>query len=70
MGNDLRLGRKRTFDSEEEFTRQIKVSLPVNYLCQVDAIAKDLRIPKRFIYWGAVGNYIDICRQVAGKVRE
>jgi hypothetical protein len=54
-------------DSEEKLTRQVKVSMPISYLRALDSIAKNLRMPKRFIYWSAVGNYIDVCRQSAKK---
>lgn len=63
MNDKRKLVGFRMFDPGEKLTRQVKVSMPINYLREVDSIAKDLRMPKRFIYWGAVANYIDVCRR-------
>jgi len=49
----------------EKFTKQVKISMPKNYIREISFIASIMRVPKRYVVWDAVGNYIQGCRQAA-----
>jgi metal-responsive CopG/Arc/MetJ family transcriptional regulator len=54
-------------DPDEKFTKQIKVSMPQNYIKEIDRIANEMHVPKRLIIWDAVSHYIRVCRKGADK---
>jgi predicted transcriptional regulator len=50
-------------DTGEKFTKQIKISMPKNYIRAIDQIAESTNVPKRIIVWEALGAYFQACRQ-------
>jgi len=53
----------KIFDQKEKFTKRVKVVLPKNYIQDIDRISDELKIPKRYIIWDALGNYLRSCRE-------
>lgn len=48
----------KIFARGEKFTSQIKITIPKHYIREIDSIANNLRVPKRYVVWDAIGNHI------------
>jgi metal-responsive CopG/Arc/MetJ family transcriptional regulator len=40
------------------FTQQVKISLPRHYVHKIDSVSSRMGIPRRFVIWDALGNYL------------
>jgi len=54
-------------DPSEKLTRQIKITLPKNYIHHIDQIAGKLNIKRRYVIWDAIGSYIQTCKRIEGE---
>ncbi len=49
--------------AKEKFTEQIEVSMPRNYIRELDKLSAKTNITRRQTIWDAVGAFNMICRQ-------
>jgi hypothetical protein len=47
-----------TDDSGQGFTQQVKIALPKHYVHKLDSVSAQMGIPRRFLLWDALGNYL------------
>jgi len=50
--------KQSTGDRGSGFTQQVKISLPKHYVHKIDSVSSRMGIPRRFVVWDALGNYL------------